>query len=53
MRQPWVATCAHALEKQSGAAKIFPQQVICLLTGAFRLRDAENADRDRRGHTYE
>jgi len=44
------------LEKQTGAAKIFPQQVIDLLTDALGLRDRfdkENADEDRRGQAYE
>jgi transposase len=44
------------LEKQVGAAKIFPQQVIDLLTEALRLRDRfkeEGADPDRRGRAYE
>ena len=44
------------LEKQTGVAKIFPQQVIDLLTEALELRDRfnnENADEDRRGHAYE
>jgi transposase len=44
------------LEKQSGAAKIFPQQVIDLLTDALRRRDRlneEDADLDRRGGAYE
>jgi transposase len=44
------------LEKQTGAAKIFPQQVIDLLTDALKLRDRfneEDADQDRRGRAYE
>ena len=44
------------LEKQTGAARIFPQQVIDLLTASLRLRDRlneENADDDRRGRAYE
>ena len=44
------------VDKQVGAAKIFPQQVIDLLTEALRLRDrfnAANADSDRRGQAYE
>jgi transposase len=44
------------LEKQSGAATIFPRQVIELLTGALQLRDCfneENADQDLRGYAYE
>jgi len=44
------------VDKQIGAAKIFPQQVIDLLTEALRLRDRfneENADSDRRGQAYE
>src|SRR5580658_4017775 len=44
------------LEKQSGAAKIFPQQVIDLLTDALRLRDCfneENTHQDTRGLAYE
>jgi transposase len=44
------------VEKQIGAAKIFPQQVIDLLTESLRLRDRfneENADSDRRGEAYE
>jgi len=44
------------VEKQTGAAKIFPQQVIDLLTEALRLRDRfdlVNADADRRGRAYE
>jgi transposase len=44
------------LEKQTGAATIFPQQVIDLLTASLRLRDrlnAENADEDHRGRAYE
>jgi transposase len=44
------------LEKHSGAAKIFPQQVIDLLTASLRLRDRfdeEDADQDRRGRAHE
>lgn len=44
------------VDKQIGAAKIFPQQVIGLFTEALRLRDRfneENADSDRRGEAYE
>ena len=44
------------VDKQVGAAKIFPQQVIDLLTESLRLRDrfnADNADSDRRGQAYE
>jgi transposase len=44
------------VDKQVGAAKIFPQQVIDLLTESLRLRDRfneENADADRRGQAYE
>ena len=44
------------LEKQTGAATIFPQQVIDLLTAALRLRDRlneENADEGRRGRAFE
>ena len=44
------------LEKQTGAAKAFPRQVIALLTSGLRLRDRfneENADQDRRGQAYE
>jgi transposase len=44
------------VDKQIGAAKIFPQQVIDLLTESLRLRDRfndENADSDRRGQAYE
>jgi transposase len=44
------------LEKNSGAAKHFPQQVIDLLTEALKLRDrfdAEKAGEDRRGPAYE
>jgi transposase len=48
---------ARSLEdKQTGAAKIFPRQVIDLLTDALRLRDRfhdENAAEDRRGRAYE
>jgi transposase len=43
------------VDKQVGAAKIFPQQVIDLLTESLRLRDRfneENADSDRRGQAY-
>lgn len=44
------------VDKQTGAAKIFPQQVIDLLTEALRLRDRlelVNADADRRRLAYE
>jgi transposase len=44
------------LDKQVGVAKIFPQQVIDLLTEALRLRerfDIINADADRRSQAYE
>jgi transposase len=44
------------LEKQTGAAKVFPQQVIDLFTEALQLRDRfneENADQDRRGRAHE
>jgi transposase len=44
------------VDKQVGAAKIFPQQVIDLLTAALRLRDRfdlVNADSDRRGRAHE
>lgn len=44
------------LEKQTGAAQHFPQQVIDLLVGALRLRDRlndEKAEEDRRGRAYE
>ena len=44
------------VDKQSGPAKIFPRQVIDLLTGALALRDRfheEQADEDRRGTAYE
>jgi transposase len=44
------------VDKQVGAAQIFPQQVINLLTESLRLRDRfneENADSDRRGQAYE
>jgi transposase len=44
------------VDKQTGAAKIFPQQMIDLFTDALRLRDRfneENADADRRGQAYE
>jgi transposase len=43
-------------EKQPGAAKIFPRQVIVLLTESLRLRDRfdeEGADADRRSRAYE
>jgi transposase len=43
-------------EKQIGAAKIFPQQVLDLLTAALRLRDrfdAANAAEDCRGRAHE
>ena len=44
------------VDKQTGVAKVFPQQVIELLTAALRLRDRfdeQNADQDRRGRAYE
>lgn len=44
------------IDKQTGAAKIFPRQVIDLLTESLRLRDRlnqENADADRRRRAYE
>ncbi len=44
------------VDKQPGAAKIFPQQVIDLFTEALRLRDRfeiSNPDADRRGQAYE
>jgi hypothetical protein len=44
------------LDKQTGAAKLFPQQVIDLLVGALRLRDRlndEKAEEERRGRAYE
>jgi len=44
------------LEKQSGAACIFPRQVIELFTDSLRLRDrlhAAAADDERRGRAYE
>jgi transposase len=44
------------LEKQTGAAKIFPHQVIDLFTGALRLRDRLNigkADDDRRCRAHD
>jgi transposase len=44
------------LDKQRGAAKVFPQQVIDLFTAALRRRDrldAEAADLDRRGRAHE
>ncbi len=44
------------LEKQAGAAKAFPRQVIDLFTDALQLRDRfnqENADDSRRGRAYE
>jgi transposase len=43
------------LERHSGAAMIFPRQVIDLFTGALRLRDrfnAEQVDDNRRGFAY-
>ncbi len=43
------------VDKQSGAAKIFPQQVIDLFTEALAWRDrlsTEKADQDRRGGLY-
>ena len=48
---------ARALvDRHTGAARRFPQQVIDLLTGALRLRDRfdeEEADENRRGRGYE
>ena len=44
------------VDKQTGPAKIFPQQVIDLLTEALRLRDRfdlVNPDSDRRGRAHE
>src|SRR5262245_21548301 len=44
------------LDKHTGAATLFPRQVIDLLTKALRLRDRLNdadADLDRRGRVYE
>jgi transposase len=44
------------LEKQSGAARIFPRQVIELFTGSLSMRDklnAESASDNRRGLVYE
>jgi transposase len=44
------------LDKHTGAATIFPRQVIELFTGSLRLRDrlaAANADIDHRGRWYE
>lgn len=44
------------LQKQTGAAKIFPRQVIDLFSKALRQRDRfneDNADVDRRGRAYE
>ena len=44
------------LEKQCGAATIFPRQVIDLFTGALRLRDRfdeANADIERRSRAHE
>jgi transposase len=44
------------LDKHTGAATIFPRQVIELFTGSLRLRDhlaAANADIDHRGRLYE
>jgi transposase len=44
------------LEKQSGAARIFPRQVIELFTDSLSMRDrlnAAHAGADRRGRTYE
>ncbi len=44
------------LDKHTGAATIFPRQVIELFTGSLRLRDrldAANADIDYRGRVYE
>jgi len=44
------------LEKQQGAARVLPRQVIALFTRALRLRDRldeANADADRRGRAYE
>jgi transposase len=43
-------------ESHSGAAQVFPRQVIDLFTSALRLRDRLNeacADEDRRGRAYE
>jgi transposase len=43
-------------DKHTGAARIFPQQVIDLFTNALRLRDRfeeEKPDQDRRGRTYD
>jgi transposase len=43
------------LDKQTGAARDFPQQVISIFTAGLTLRDqlnAENADSDRRGENY-
>lgn len=44
------------LDKQTGAARLFPRQVIALFTKALRLRDRfneTNADQERRGRAYE
>jgi len=44
------------VEKQTGAGKIFPRQVIDLLMDALQRRDRfneEDADQDRRNHAYE
>jgi transposase len=47
------------LEKHTGAAALFPRQVIELFTGSLRLRDRldavdpTGADQDRRGRLYE
>jgi transposase len=44
------------LEKHTGAATIFPRQVIALLTNALRLRDRlleAHAEEDQRGRAYE
>ena len=44
------------VDKHTGVAKLFPQQVIDLMVGALRLRDRfdeEKADEDRRGLAYE
>jgi len=44
------------LEKHTGSAKIFPQQVIDLCSDALRLRDRfneKNVEEDRRGRAYE
>jgi len=44
------------VDKHTGTAKVFPQQVIDLFTEALRLRDEldeANADQDRRGQAFE